>query len=210
MQKERGKRTRNTNGLSTKVMQELARSESYKLGGKYDKALEIAEQLLIEDPACLEAAEEVADNLLSLDKYEQAKKAAEHAYKLDEASYIANFVLGFIASEKEEWEKAVMHFQESNSGQPNNPEILRCLGWTLFHSEQQSEGLATLQRALYLRENDPAILCDLAACLLQVNNFPKAIVLLKKAMSLDSDDLRVQELYHVANRLQETYSREGW
>jgi len=194
--------------LSRRIMKELARSEEHKLTGQHEKALCIAENILIEDPECLEAVEEVADNLLSLDRMEEAKKAGDHALKLDKRSYIGHFVVGFVASEYEIWDKAVRHFQLSNFEQPNNPEILRCLGWTLFHSQDQSEGIATLQRSKSLRPKDPAILCDLAACYLQINHFNEAISLLEEAIEIDSTETRVRELLDVANRLRTAFSRE--
>lgn len=194
--------------LNNVVVEALARSEELKLEGEHRKALDIAEKVLIEDPACIEAAEEIADNLLSLDRLSEAKKAASHVLSLNPQSYIGNFVIGFAASNEEQWDKAVKYFHLSNVGQPNNPEILRCLGWAIFHGGKQSEGIATLRRALFLRENDSSILCDLAACLLQQNEFVEAVALLRQALTIDPEELRVQELFEVANRLQIAFSAD--
>lgn len=191
--------------LSRRVMRALATSEDYKLQGKHEKALEVAERILMDDPFCAEAAEEVADNLLSLGKSESAQKAATHVLNMEPKSYIANFVMGFVYSEREEWGKAIEYFRISNEGQPNNPEILRCLGWALFQDGKQAEGTAILRRALFLRGNDPAILCDLGACLLQLNDFNESITMLRAAQNLDPNDPRVQELLDVAERLQQTF-----
>jgi Tfp pilus assembly protein PilF len=163
---------------------------------------------LIDDPACIEAAEEIADNLLSLEKFEEAEKAASYSLRLDPKSYIGHFVVGFVASEQEEWKTAEQHFRVSNFEQPNNPEIIRCLGWTIFHAGRQEEGISTILRALSLRKDDPAILCDLAACYLQMNKFDESIELLEKAMDVDSADDRVSELFHVANRLKKAFASE--
>jgi tetratricopeptide (TPR) repeat protein len=100
------------------------------------------------------------------------------------------------------------HFRVSNFEQPNNPEIIRCLGWTIFHAGRQEEGISTILRALSLRKDDPAILCDLAACYLQMNKFDESIELLEKAMDVDSADDRVSELFHVANRLKKAFASE--
>lgn len=178
------------------------------MSGKHKEALTIAEEILIEDPACVEAAEEVSDNLLSLERIPEAMRAAEYVLLLSPKSYIANFVLGFVASQKEEWGKSISFFQISNAGQPNNPEILRCLGWSLFHSGKRNEGIAILQRALFLRNDDPAILCDLAACYLQINFFEKAITLLEKAVAINTGDNRVQELVTLAKKLRVAFSED--
>ncbi len=196
------------NVLNQHVIEELAHSEELKLEGEHVQALEVAEKILIEDPECVEAAEEIADNLLSLNRLSDAIKAAQYVLSLHPESYIGNFVIGFAASNQEDWTKAIKYFRLSNANQANNPEILRCLGWSLFHAEKQSEGVATLRRALFLRENDSSILCDLAACLLQQNDFTEAIALIKKAIVIDPDELRVQELYDVAQRLQIAFSED--
>lgn len=198
----------NARSLNPRVMEALAKSEEYKMEGKHLKALSIAESVLMQDPECKEAAEEVADNLLSLDRLKEAKKAAQYVLKLDPESYIGNFVIGFAASSREEWTKAINAFRRSNAGQPNNPEILRCLGWALFHAGKTDDGIATLRRALFLRENDAAILCDLAACLLQQNEFAEAAGLLRKAVALEPQDERVKELFEVANRLEQAFQED--
>ena len=208
MQQQKRKQAGSKNSLSARVMRELAKSEELKMAGEHEKALEVVQNILMENPACTEAAEEVADNFLSLDNIEAAEKAARHAVSLNPESYIGNFVLGFVASEKEQWPVAVRHFTISNTGQPNNPEILRCLGWALFHEGDQAAGIATLQRALSLRSDDTAILCDLAACYLQTSMFGKSLRLLERAMRIDPTDMRVQELFDVANRLQEAFTKE--
>lgn len=197
-----------TKGLSQRTIQALARSEECKMNGKHEEALKIAESILMEDPSCVEAAEEVSDNLLSLERIKEASRAAQYALFLSPKSYIANFVLGFVASQEEAWGKSIAFFQMSNAGQPNNPEILRCLGWSLFHSGKRNEGIATLRRALFLRNDDPAILCDLAACYLQMNLFEKAITLLEKAISINKGDDRVQELVDLAKKLRTAFSED--
>ncbi len=208
MQKQRPARRKTVHILDQNVIEALALSEELKLEGEHQKALDIAEKILIDDPECVEAGEEIADNLLSLDRLSDAKKAAQYVLSLHPESYIGNFVIGFAASNDEDWQKAIRYFRLSNTSQPNNPEILRCLGWALFHAEHETEGVATLRRALFLREDDSSILCDLAACLLQQNEFGEAVALIKKALTIDPDEVRVQELFDVANRLQIAYSED--
>jgi len=198
---------KSTAKLSRKIIKELAKSEGYKLKGEHKKAADLAEKLLMQDPECAEAAEELADNLLSLEKYEAAKKAALHVLVLKKTSYIAHFVLGFLASHQEDWKLSVEHFRKSNDCQSNNPEILRCLGWALFHNHDHAGGIATLQRGLFLRPDDVAILSDLAACFLQENRFDEALDLLKKAVEISPDDERVQDLLSVVHRVQKAFSR---
>lgn len=189
--------------LTDKIMRALARSEDYKLQGDHKKALSVAEKILMDNPECLEAVEEVADNLLSLERLEAAEKAAQYAVKLDHETYIGNFVLGFIASQQEEWKNAVRHLTLANKGQANNAEIIRCLGWALFHNNQSADGLMMLKRALQLRGDDTQILCDLAACALQMTDTETARHYLERSLRLDMNDFRAIELMRVADRLDE-------
>lgn len=178
--------------ISKKFERELARSEDYKINGDFEKALEIAQKVLQKDPGCVDAAEEVADNFLSLEMHEEALKAAQFAYTLDKKSYIANYVTGFLLLTDGQEDLALGYLQVANEVEPNNPEILRCLGWTLFHLEQPISGVATLERALNLRQDDALILCDLGVCLLQQGNFTKTTHLFEKALSLDPENERAK------------------
>lgn len=192
--------------LSKFIIRELAKSEDFKINGEHQKALEIAQKVLESDPSCVQAAEEVADNLLTLGREKEAKKAATFAYKLENKSYIANYILGFL--ELSNGEKAIKHLEQANKSFGNNPEILRCLGWALFHSNKHFEGIATLERALNLRPNDALILCDLGVCLLHQNIFLKAVKLFEKALSLDPKNERAKECLYAANKLKNEIETE--
>ncbi|MBI5414724.1 tetratricopeptide repeat protein [Candidatus Peregrinibacteria bacterium] len=189
-----------------KVLTRLAESEECKISGNYVKAVEIVEGILLEDPSCLAAVEELADNFLSLDKYEEAEKAADFALKLDEKSYIANYVKGFLELSKGRWGQAGEFLKVANQSQPNNPEILRCLGWGTFHAGKRIEGIATLDRALNLRPEDPMILCDLGVCQLHCNSFQKAVTLFEKALEIAPSNGRAQECLQAAQDFQRKFS----
>lgn len=178
-------------GLSKTAIRNLTKSEQLKIEGRNEEALFLAQKVLENDPSCLAAAEEISDNLLSLGREKEAKKSAQFAYSLDQDSYIANYILGFLAIEENKNE-SLQYLLKANELQSNNPEILRCLGWVLFHSHENIKGIATLERALNLRPHDVLILCDLGVCLLHQNIFPKAIKLFEKALSLEPDNERAQ------------------
>jgi anaphase-promoting complex subunit 3 len=151
----------------------------------------------------VEALEEIADNYVSLDDYKKAEKACYHALKLDEESYTAKYILGFIHSQKQEWKTAVDYLKSSNSIHSNNPEILRCLGWALFNSNKHTQGLVILERALNLDPENALTLCDLGICYMQKENFEKSIELLKRAMRLDPDNPRIKDCLKAASSFQE-------
>lgn len=183
---------------SGSTLQMLDQIEQLKLDGKHKESIQLCQKLLFEDPDCVAALEELADNYVSLDQYEAAQKACHRALKLDENSYTAHYILGFIESQKQNWMAAITHLRQSNELHPNNPEILRCLGWALFNNKKKTQGIVILERSLNLDAENSLTLCDLGICYMQVKKFDKSIQLLKKAMEIDPKNPRIQECYKAA------------
>jgi len=76
--------------------------------------------------------------------------------------------------------KSIDYLERSDEIEPNHPEILRCLGWSIFHDGQRKRGIILLERALNLSANDPLILSDLGVCYLNEKNFERSSYLFKK------------------------------
>jgi tetratricopeptide (TPR) repeat protein len=173
----------------------LERAERLKLEGKHQEALHILENILLEEPENIAALEEVADNELSLGHSNRAETAALQVLSLDKESFTAHYILGFLHSQKNKWNDAMDHLKEANKIYPNNPEILRCLGWALFCNNHRPQGIVTLERALNLEHDNTFILCDLGVAYLQVKKFSKARSLFLHALSLDPNNIRVKECF---------------
>lgn len=188
------------------IAEALNRIEELKLNGEHEKSILEAETLLFDDPNCVEALEEIADNYVSLDSYNKAEKACQHALKLNDKSYTARYILGFIHSQKQEWAKAIVLLKSANNLHPNNPEILRCLGWALFNSGKRTQGVVILERALNLDPENALTLCDLGICYMQMKNFEKSIELLKKALQLDPNNKRIKECFAAASSFRDRLS----
>lgn len=193
---------------SSDTLERLEQAERFKLIGEHAEALKILEELLIEDPGNVAALEEVADNELSLDHYDRAGIAAKQAIELDKDSYTGCYILGFLCSHNEEWQEALSFLHSANKLKPNNPEILRCLGWVLFNGGQRAQGIVTLERALNLDNTNPLTLCDLGVAYLQTRNFAKAKVLFVRALDLDPENTRAQECVKAVERLERALREE--
>ncbi len=183
------------------ILARLEQAEQLKLEGRYREAIALLEELLLEDPENVAAYEEIADNELSLQEYERAEAAASRAVQLDPESYTGEYILGFLRSQDEHWEKAVAHLRRSNSLRPNNAEILRCLGWALFHLGQRAQGIVTLERALNLDADSPLTLCDLGVTYLETRDFPRAKALFQRSLDLDPQNERARECMEAIKRL---------
>ena len=188
--------------LPSDTLDRLEEAEQLKLMGRNKEALSILERLLIEDPENVSALEEVADNELHMEHYDRAEVAAIRALALDRNSYTALYILGFIHSVQEEWDKAIERLQKANALKPNNAEILRCLGWALFSSNQKAQGLVTLERALNLDNENPLTLCDLGVTYLQIQNTTKAKALFLRALDLDPSNERAKKCVETLKQLE--------
>lgn len=189
------------NDPSPETLERLERAEQLKLEGKHREALVILEELLLEDPENVSALEEVADNELSLGEYRRAETAAKQSIALDSGSYTGHYILGFVRSRTEQWEEAVTHLRQANQLKSNNAEILRCLGWALFHAGQRAQGIVTLERALNLDADSPLTLCDLGVAYLEAQNFVKSKTLLERALDLEPENVRAKECLAAVERL---------
>lgn len=186
---------------SPETLERLERAEQLKLEGKHSDALVILEELLLEDPENAPALEEVADNELSLGRYARAEVAAKQAVAIDSGSYTGQYIIGFLRSRTEHWAQAVDHLRKANALKSNNAEILRCLGWALFHSGQRAQGIVTLERSLNLDSDSPLTLCDLAIAYLDVRNFVKSRLLLQRALDLEPENVRAKECLEAVERM---------
>lgn len=126
----------------------ILEADRKKMEGKHEEAIKICEKILNYDLECVEALEEIGDNFLSLREYAKARKALERALKLDPMSANSNYLLGFTHSALGNWKQSVDLLERADEIQSNHPEILRCLGWSVFHYGQRKRGLIILERAV--------------------------------------------------------------
>ncbi len=188
--------------LSPDLFAQLHIAEELKIEGKHTEAIAVLENILLSAPDCVEAFEEIADNELSLGAQDRATKAAQQALSLNPKSCPALYILGFIASHHLRWKESIELLQKANHLEPNDSEILRCLGWSLFMHGDQLSGLVTLERALNLDSDSPYTLCDLGMIHLHLHDPEKALSLFEHALKIDPTHLRTLECIEMAKELQ--------
>jgi Tfp pilus assembly protein PilF len=186
-----------------RAVQVLEEAEQLKLQCQHEESIALLEGLLSRDPSNIAALEELADNELSLQHLDRAEKAAKQAVALDTESYMGHYILGFIACAREEWISAEEHLREANKQQASNPEILRCLGWTLFRSGKRVQGIVTLERALNLEPEHPLTLCDLGVCYMEAENIAKAHALFAQALRIEPGNERARACLTMLERFEQ-------
>lgn len=163
---------------------------------KFDKdpkwAIEILNKVLYDDPWCIPALEELADNQLSLWEDEKSLNTANFILSLDKKSYTANYLAWFILSKKNKHKDSVKFLWAANELRPNNPEVLRSYWWSLFMSWEIWKWIALIERARNLLWNDTQILNDLAVCMIETWNIEKWIDLLSEVQDIDPWNKRTE------------------
>lgn len=184
----------------------LLEAERKKIEGRHEEAIQICQNILNYDLDCTEALEEIGDNFLSLREFEKARKALERAMQINSESANANYLLGFTQSALGNWKLSIQLLERADEIQPNHPEILRCLGWSIFHYGQRKKGIIILERALTMAGEDCLIMCDLAVCYLNERDFQRTINLLRNALMLDPENEKAKECLETAIFFQHEYN----
>lgn len=192
---------------STEVHPLISEADKKKSEGKYMEAIKICERVLVSDLNCKEAYEEIGDNYLSLRQYEKAEKALRQALKIDKDSANANYLLGFVHSCTGNWPKSVNLLERADTLFPNHPEILRCLGWSMYHNGERKRGVILLERSLFLAPHDPLILNDLGVCYLNEKNFERAASLFKKTLQLEPGNQKAKECLNAVKFFQREFEK---
>ncbi|MBU1446051.1 tetratricopeptide repeat protein [Patescibacteria group bacterium] len=182
-------------------------AQQMKEDGRHMDAVKTCEKILMEDLSCVEAYEEIGDNYLSLREYDKAKKALVNAIKLDTRSANANYLLGFLYSAISDFAKSIKYLEFADRCEPNHPEILRCLGWSLYHNKQKNRGVILLERAATLSPDDSLILSDLGVCYLNNKNFDKASALFQKVLTIEPENTKAQECLNAVRFFRHEYKK---
>ncbi len=184
------------------VIDMLAQSEDLKIMGEHEKAVKLLNKLIVHEPNCFEAFEELGDNYISLRKLDKARKALQEAVRLSPKSANAHYLLGFLYSLEQKWEASVEELEKADQISPNHPEILRCLGWSYHNFNRRSQqGLAILERSNNLAPDDPNILCDLGVCYMNSDNAKKAEEAFRKVLKINPNSNQAKECLAFLNIL---------
>ena len=190
---------------NTTTLSLLQKADRLKKGGDYEGAIGLLQKVILEDSDCIEAYEELGDNYLSLRKLDQAEKALQQALKLDDVSANAHYLLGFLYSLEQKWGLSTEELIIADEVSPNNPEILRCLGWSIYNANRATQGIALLERSQTLRPTDANILCDLGVCYLNNADFAKAEEIFKRVIRISPDSDQAREACRFLDMLKRRY-----
>ncbi|MCB9809750.1 tetratricopeptide repeat protein [Candidatus Peribacteria bacterium] len=164
-----------------------------KLEEEYEEAMALLQTIILEEPACLEAYEELADVYLHLRELDKAEKAITRALQLDPRSANAHYLRGFLYSLESNWEASVTELEQADKATPNHPEILRCLGWSLYNAQRRAQGISVLERSVEMFPENIDAASDLGVCYMNSGEFTKAEEVFERVLELDSDSPHARE-----------------
>lgn len=93
--------------------------------------------------------------------YDKAQIALDYAETLEKDSATGHYLRGYMALIQNEFSRAIVFLERSNRITPNNPEVLRNLGWAYTMIGDIRKGIVLLERALNIAPEDELIMEDL-------------------------------------------------
>jgi tetratricopeptide (TPR) repeat protein len=165
--------------LSTRSAQELARfapnsnsahelnAESLELQGKWDDAAKEYQQILKQNPDLPGIHFRVGRLLLSKpnpppDVAAQARAEFEQELKIDPSNAEAEYVLGELARQDQQWDDAVKHFGRASQLDAGFGDAFLGLGASLIATKKFAEAVPALEAAVKLQPTNPVAHYDLA------------------------------------------------
>ncbi len=143
--------------------------ETLKQNNKHKQALDTVLVWLKQHTDDYRLYEELADIYLYQGNIEKAEEVIGYARELHPESGTGIFLEGYIAVEKWDFDGAIKILSKANLQFPNNPEILRNLGWSYVMKGSVDKGIILLRRALALDPDHPITIQNLSNALLSVD-----------------------------------------
>lgn len=136
-------------------------AETNELQGKWDQAEKDYRSILEKNPRYPSIHFRLARLLLSKpnpgpDFQDQAKKELQQELEIDPTNAGAEYVLGELARQGQDFPEAVRHFAKATQLNPNFADAYLGLGMSLLTEKNYAEAVAPLQRAVKLQPGNPA------------------------------------------------------
>jgi len=135
--------------------------EELKEQKRYSEARVVLEGAIARYLDRYELYEELADVYIYEGEYDKATLALDHAETLEKDSSTGLYLRGYMALINNDFSTAISFLERSNIKSPNNPEVLRNLGWAYTMIGDIKKGVILLQRALNIAPEDELIMEDL-------------------------------------------------
>ncbi|MCF3593632.1 tetratricopeptide repeat protein [Rhodobacteraceae bacterium LMO-12] len=172
---------------------ELGRADALRKAGKPDAAIEVLEQLTKSHGDLPVVHNTLGDLLRTLDRYDEAIAAYDRAialYDTEEATQWFVYYARAICHERVgNWPQAEADFRAALELDPNRPEVLNYLGYSLVEkSNKLDEALDMIERAVAVQPNSGYIVDSLGWALYRLGRYDEAVSHMEHAAELMSVD----------------------
>ena len=168
---------------------ELGRAEVLRQSGKTDAAIEVLQNLAIQQPDLPGVHVALADMLRQQEDYASAVTSYDTAIGLTESGAGANWFLHYargISHERlKHWDKAEADFRQALELNPDQPQVLNYLGYSLVERrEKLDEALDMIERAVAARPESGYIVDSLGWVLFRLGRYEEAVDHMERAVEL--------------------------
>lgn len=174
-------------------MAELGRAETLRRAGKVDTAVEVLESLSKSNSDVPTIHISLGDIYRFQEKFEAATAAYERAIALLEArgakQWFAYYVRGISQERMGQWPEAEADFRRALAINPEQPQVLNYLGYTLVEEETKlDEALGMIERAVAIEPDSGYIVDSLGWALYRLGRYDEAIIHMERAVELEPVD----------------------
>ncbi|MYM57250.1 tetratricopeptide repeat protein [Thalassovita mangrovi] len=168
---------------------ELGRAEALRSAGRLDAAVEVLEQLARSHGDLAIVHVNLGDLMRQLHRYEEAVSAYDAALAVyddaDPSQWFIYYARAISYERLDEWEKAEKDFRTALELNPEQPQVLNYLGYSLVEQQiKLDEALDMIERAVAARPDSGYIVDSLGWVLFRLGRYDEAVPHMEHAAEL--------------------------
>jgi tetratricopeptide (TPR) repeat protein len=168
---------------------ELGRADALRQAGKSDAAIEVLEQLAETHGDLPAVHSSLGDLLRSLERFDEAVAAYDRAIALyddpEAAQWFLYYARGIAYERQDLWPAAEADFRQALKLQPDQPQVLNYLGYSLVEKQENlEEALEMIERAVAARPDSGYIVDSLGWALYRLGRYEEAVGHMERAAEL--------------------------
>ncbi|MEM7320404.1 MAG: tetratricopeptide repeat protein, partial [Pseudomonadota bacterium] len=168
---------------------ELGRAEALRRAAKPNAAIEVLEQLAIDYPDQASVHSALGDLQRQEERYGEATGAYDKALELTDAKarnrWFIYYARGISHERLKNWEKAEADFRQALELNPDQPQVLNYLGYSLVEKQiKLDEALDMIERAVQARPDSGYIVDSLGWVLFRLGRYDEAVGHMERAVEL--------------------------
>ena len=172
---------------------ELGRVESLRRAGKTDAAIEVLTLLTRSQPDLPVVHVSMGDLYRQLEDFAKAVQAYDRALELyakrETEQWFVHYARGIALERIGEWDRAEADFRKALALQPEQPQVLNYLGYSLVEKQMNlDEALSMIKRAVAAQPDSGYIVDSLGWVLYRLGRYDEAIVHMERAAELEPVD----------------------